>query len=250
MPTERRVCLERAGDIATLTLTNPSKANALSEEALHQLNDACAQLEQSPSPYVVLRAEGRNFCAGFDLSDKDGADVELRDAFVRIQELLTRVAALPAVTIALVAGPAIGAGADLVAACDIRAGTPSARFQFPGPRFSLMLGSERQRQILTSTGLVELTLRTRRVDAAEAHAYGLLTHLIADEDVDGWQAELVRDLVRRGEGAQEYQLSLIRGKELPIPSDLVRRSLAGPDIARRMGLNLVAKTTHRKEPRS
>lgn len=243
MSADDRVRLERAVDSATLTLTNPNKANALSAETVRQLNDACAQLEQNPPAHVVVQAEGKNFCAGFDLSGMDASDDELRAAFVTVQELLTRVAALPTVTIALVAGPAIGAGADLVAACDIRAGTPAARFQFPGPRFSLMLGSDRQRQILTPTGLVELTLRTRRVDAAEAHRHGLLTHLIADEDVDTWHAELVGDLARRCEGARQYQLALIRGSAMPTPSDLVRRSLAAPDIARRMGLNLTAKAT-------
>lgn len=252
MPAVDPVRLELGAGRGTVTLANPGRANAMSALTVAQLARACARIEADPPECVMFVAEGTSFCGGFDLDDVvDVTDEALRERFARVQDVLIRVAALPTITVAVVGGAAIGAGADLVAACDIRAGTPAAFFQFPGPRFGLLLGTERQHQILTPEGFAELILATRRADAAAAHRYGLLTHLIpgADSGTDtgAWTGAVARDLARRGDGARAYQLDLLRGRRLPSPPDLVRRSLAAPGLAQRIGLKLNRNPPSRKD---
>ncbi|WP_328393621.1 enoyl-CoA hydratase/isomerase family protein [Nocardia sp. NBC_00416] len=131
-----------------IRLDRPEAANALSPalvDALHDLLDEAAAIRPEA---LVLEGNPRHFAAGFDLSGLSGeSDASLAHRFLRIGLLLERLATAPYLTVAVVEGSAVGAGADLVAACDHRLAGPDARFAFPGARFGVVLGTSRLRSI-------------------------------------------------------------------------------------------------------
>src|SRR5579862_1201074 len=105
------------GGVARLTLNRPP-ANVLSIEMMDELNTALESLEyQKEVKLIVLKATGKYFSAGFELTDHLGDRGYLMlEGFRRIHENLGR---LDKPTLAVVAGPALGAGCILAAACDI-----------------------------------------------------------------------------------------------------------------------------------
>ena len=131
--------------ITTLTLDRAGKGNALSaalvealiEQVTHTLNDPHTKA-------LVLKASGKHFCTGFDLSDlATCSDGDLLHRFVRVEQLLQLIWSAPVRTVALAQGRTWGAGADLFAACEVRWCAADTSFRFPGVRFGLVLGTRR-----------------------------------------------------------------------------------------------------------
>ena len=135
----------REGAVLHLTLNRPDKGNALSAQLVQALTDALDQASaERDLRLVVLAGAGRHFCTGFDLSDLDQAtDDGLLARFTRVELLLQAVHAAPFATLALAQGRAMGAGADLFAACTERWIVDDAKFAFPGAAFGLVLGTTR-----------------------------------------------------------------------------------------------------------
>jgi len=147
------LAIEKYPEYWSITLKRPEKHNALSAELVEQLIATFDEIATSNVPAVILQGEGRCFSAGFDMTDVDQAsegDLLLR--FVRIETLLQRVAASPALTVALAHGKNFGAGVDLIAACNMRVAAPGTTFRMPGLQFGLILGTGRFARIV---GLLE-----------------------------------------------------------------------------------------------
>ncbi len=133
------------GAVWTVTLDRPEHANALSAElveALHRVLDEAAPVRPLA---LVLRGNARHFAAGFDLGGLElETDATLAHRFLRIGLLLERLASAPYLTVAVADGAAIGAGADLVLACDARLVAPGVTLRFPGSQFGVVLGAARR----------------------------------------------------------------------------------------------------------
>ncbi|WP_243060720.1 enoyl-CoA hydratase/isomerase family protein [Nocardioides sp. SR21] len=173
--------------IARLVLNRPERANALDAatvERLHRETSAAAQV-------VVIEARGPVFCGGFDLGSLDEAtDADLLLRLVRIQLLLERFAASPAVTVAIVQGAAVGAGADLALAADVRLGLPDASLRFPGAGFGAVLGTARLAALTSPPYATEAAATGRRISAAEAFDHGLLRPVATLDDAEAEVARL------------------------------------------------------------
>lgn len=171
-----------AEGVRTLRLNRPDKANALSAalvDHLHASLDAIGPETRA----LVIRGEGRHFCAGFDLTGYEQlSDGDLLLRFVRINELLSRLRQARFLTIAWVSGTAFGAGADIACACAVRIGTSAARFKFPGFQFGVALGTRRLATIAGAERARAILLHTEELNAAAAVQCGLLTELSDDAD--------------------------------------------------------------------
>lgn len=167
----RRVTLVvHRGATWRVRLDRPEAANALSPALVEGLHDVLAEAAEIRPEALVLKGNSRHFAAGFDLAGLSReSDASLAHRFLRIGLLLERLATAPYLTVAVVEGSAIGAGADLVAACDHRLAGPGARFAFPGARFGVVLGTARLR------GITDPSVFLGGGTVAAADAAGLVT---------------------------------------------------------------------------
>nr|WP_261623904.1 enoyl-CoA hydratase-related protein [Nesterenkonia sp. GX14115] len=108
------------GGLAEVVLDAPKKLNSLDEAALSELDDAYREAEAAGARALLLRGEGKGFCAGRDIS---AVDPSTDDALGYLQEKVTpvlrRMAAFPAPTFAAVHGPCLGVGLGLAIATDV-----------------------------------------------------------------------------------------------------------------------------------
>ncbi|WP_179380362.1 enoyl-CoA hydratase [Jannaschia marina] len=165
--------------IATLTLNDPDTLNALSDEMLAALDGQLREIATTELRVVILRAEGRAFCAGHDLRQmqamrqaEDGGRAAFADLFDRCAAVMARIRALPQPVIARVHGIATAAGCQLVATCDLAIAEETARFGVNGVDIGLFC----------STPMVALTRNVGRKRAFEMLSTGLL--LSAEEAVE------------------------------------------------------------------
>ncbi|KAA0180357.1 enoyl-CoA hydratase/isomerase family protein [Cupriavidus cauae] len=136
--------VDRQGDITRLTLNRPQRGNALSAELVQALHDAVLACQRDGTRLLLIEGAGKHFCTGFDLADLDGeTDDTLLARFVRVELMLQAVYTAPFTTVARVHGRAMGAGADLAAACEQCWVAADSRFAFPGAAFGLVLGTAR-----------------------------------------------------------------------------------------------------------
>jgi len=166
--------------IATVVLGRPERGNALSDEVVESLLEgverACADVSAHT---LVLRAQGRHFCTGFDLSDLDAqTDATLLHRFVRIETLLDALWRAPLRTVAIAQGRVMGAGADLFVACDRRMLAPGASLRFPGAGFGIVLGTRRLAARVGAAAALRWVSEGTAVDARAALDAGLATTVL------------------------------------------------------------------------
>lgn len=182
------VTVTRAGGTARISLNRPEKANALNAETVEALLAAVAAAATDGTRLLVLDAEGRHFCAGFDLSDLDTvSDGDLTLRFIRIETLLQTLYHLPIPTLALAKGRAMGAGADLFGACSHRVAAPETQFRMPGLAFGIVLGTRRLAARIGADAARRIQNETRAFDTAEALALGFATETLEDS---GWPGRI------------------------------------------------------------
>lgn len=118
MSAESPVLVETAGQIAAITLNRPDRLNALTPESTRLLADTLEAAAADESIRVIsITGAGRGFCAGADLAG--GLDQESGELIDVLNRIATAICAAPKPVVALLNGPAVGAGASLVLACDI-----------------------------------------------------------------------------------------------------------------------------------
>ncbi len=175
--------VEIGGDrLAIVTIDRPEVRNALSRQVLADLRTVLAQLSDSDEvgAVAITGAGERAFVAGADISQlrdytlQTGLDAEMQRIFDEIESY-------PKPTIAAVNGFALGGGCELAMACDIRIAAVNARFGLPETTLSVLPGAggtQRMARLVGTGRAIELILTGRLVDAAEAHAIGLVTSVV------------------------------------------------------------------------
>jgi len=198
------VLLETVEDgIATLTFNRPERLNALSTPIMEGLLHGLPRLAGDPAvKVVVLTGAGRAFCAGGDVkSMAEGGEqrsVAEATAHLRSRMEVSRILhELPKPTIAMINGPAAGAGLALALACDLRIAGASARLvtAFVKVGFSGDFGGSFFLTRLVGTAKArELYFTGRPVDAEEALSLGLVNRVVPDDQLATVTMELARSL--------------------------------------------------------
>ena len=131
--------ITREGTVAVLTLNRPERRNALSLALMRELIDALDSIAQDgDTRAVILAAAGKVFCAGHDISEMAGRNInEYREIFDVCSRLMLKIQAIPQPVIAEVQGVATAAGCQLVAACDLAIAAEDAWFATPGVKIGL-----------------------------------------------------------------------------------------------------------------
>jgi enoyl-CoA hydratase len=182
-----------------LRLARPERRNALDVSLMLAVRD---ELRTAPGAPVLLGStDSRVFCAGADLTVSDAERAKISDlVYDCCETMITR----PGPVIAVVTGAAVGGGAQLAAAADIRIAGPGARLRWVGPPGpDLTVGAWLLPDLVGRGAAMDLLLTGRWVEAAEALALGLVNRIENDPDQAAEQlaAGLAARRTAAGQGA-------------------------------------------------
>ena len=172
--------IDERDDRLVVTLDRPDKRNAIDAETVEALHGVCGRLERQPRLLLLTGGTEGIFAAGADIAQL--RDRGRLDALAAINSaLFARIRALPLPTVAAVDGPALGGGAELAYACDLRICTARAFFGQPEVRLGIIAGAgatHRLPALIGEARAKELLFTGRRVDATEALRIGLVNRVV------------------------------------------------------------------------
>jgi enoyl-CoA hydratase/carnithine racemase len=237
------VLLRRSGPVAELTLSNPRIRNALTWRMYDQLEAACRELAGEPAVrLVVLRgAGGAAFAAGTDIGQftefrepGDGVRYERR-----VGRVLDRLSGLRVPVLAVVEGPAVGAGLAVAACCDLVVCVPDAVFGVPVARTlgNCLPGAVLARLYATlgRTRTLRMLLTAELLTAAQAHEAGLVHEIVPRERIRARTDELVARLLGGAPltlaAAKEIDRRLVARMSTVDDEDVIRSCYGSRDFA-------------------
>jgi 2-(1,2-epoxy-1,2-dihydrophenyl)acetyl-CoA isomerase len=191
--------------IATLTFNRPERMNALSTPIMEGLLHGLPRLAGDPAvKVVVLTGAGRAFCAGGDVKSmaEGGEQRSAAEATARLRsrmEVSRILHELPKPTIAMINGPAAGAGLAFALACDLRIAGASARLVTAFVKVGLsgdFGGSFFLTRLVGTAKARELYFTGRPVDAEEALSIGLVNRVVPDDQLGDATMQLARTLAQ------------------------------------------------------
>lgn len=189
-----------ADDVARITLNAPDRLNALDEQALHGLHAAYDEAERAGVRALLLRGEGRAFCAGRDISGVDPRDDDVMGYLGGIvTPLLKRMAAFPAPTFAVAHGACLGVGLGLLIATDVVYVAESAKIGSPFAALGATLDSGGHALFADRLGAhktLDLIYTGRLMSGTEAVASGLFSRLFPDDEVQAAAEDAARAAAR------------------------------------------------------
>jgi enoyl-CoA hydratase/carnithine racemase len=186
-------------NVGSITLNRPEKRNALTREMLETIIEALRTFALDSDIRVVLfRGVGNSFCAGLDLADmKSARDEQGSFDYELLPEVFSRVALFPMPTIAMVHGPAIAGGCELALHCDLRIGSPKARFAMPLAKLGLVIPTYAAERLIQTIGLTaarDMLLSGDAIDGGRAERIGLLSRLSDEHDLESTTNALVQSI--------------------------------------------------------
>ena len=173
-----------AGGVAVVTLDRPERRNAVDHDMVTALGDHLESTMVAGGRVVVLTGGGGHFCAGADLGGVDD------DVFVSALNRALGLLRDPGlVSIAAIAGVALGAGVQFAVSCDLRVATPDARLGVPAAKLGLAVDHETVRRLAAFAGegtARAMLLAAEEIDGAAAHRLGLVQRLGDLDDALAW----------------------------------------------------------------
>ncbi|MGY1784804.1 enoyl-CoA hydratase/isomerase family protein [Geodermatophilus sp. SYSU D00698] len=244
----------RDGAVLTVTLDRPDQLNAQTPATWAALAAVGARLDDDVR-VVVVRGSGRSFSAGLDRS-LFGADpstpgglgelgtmpAELAQERIRGYQGGFRWLRSPGiVSVAAVQGHAIGAGAQLALACDLRVMTDDASLRLPEATLGLvpdLTGTSTLAELVGYARAMEVCVTGRPVPAAEALAWGIANAVVPAAELDGAVATLVAALTAPPAGAVRETAALVRSavRNPPEAQDAAERAAQSRRLAELAGL--------------
>lgn len=239
---EQSVLVSATADGAvTVTINRPAKKNAFNAELIDALRETFETLHaQDHIRVVFIRGAGGTFCAGGDIEwmRQSGTLTESQnraDAY-ELARMLKALHDIPALTVAIVEGPAMGGGAGLVAACDQAVAVMGARFAFSEVKLGLTPAaiSPYVIEAVGARNARALFMTAEVLDADAALDIGLVTWLLdGPADIEPYMASTIRRLKPNAPGAigdAKRLVNDIAGKPI---DDAVMRETAARIAARR-----------------
>lgn len=215
--------VERAGAVATLWIDRQPKMNTMTVAMRNEFPGIFRELDADDGVRVVVvrGAGGKAFSAGGDVAEfltLAPADLELWGDTVSAPERCRKP------VIAAIDGYTMGAGLELAVACDFRIATLRSEFAFPEVRLGMIPGSGGTQRALRLVGMTrgKLFMMTgRRIPAATAEAWGLITQAVPDDGLDEAVRGLAGELAERAPLAlRTLKTVLNRGADAPLETAL------------------------------
>ena len=182
-----KISLQESGGIAIVTIFRPAFKNAMTANMWDELYRIAKIIPENPkTKVVILRGAKDLFTAGSDIKEFNRMSIEeANDAFRRMERALTAFEQLELPTIAVVNGPATGAGLELALACDLRIGTPNTKMGMPVARLGITLSKKFTKRVVDIIGpsrTKDLVYTGRLLGPEESEKWGLLNYLVNDDE--------------------------------------------------------------------
>jgi len=215
--------VERDGPLATIWIDRQAKMNTMTVAMRNEFPGIFRELDRDDGVRVVIvrGAGGKAFSAGGDVAEfltLAPADLE------QWGDTLTEAERCRKPVIAAIDGFAMGAGLELAVACDFRIATLRSEFAFPEVRLGMIPGSGGTQRALRLIGMTRaklFMLTGRRIAAAQAEAWGLITQVVENDALDPEVRALAGELAERPPLAlRTLKLVLDRGADAPLATAL------------------------------
>src|SRR4051812_7989736 len=216
--TDAPVQLDRPDErIAVVRLNRPAKRNALDSATLAAFNETLDGLatDAELSALVLSTTNTDALCAGADIEESLDAvgGVARMAAFTR---MYAAIDAFPAPVIAVCVGNCVGAGAEIVAGCDLRVGGDNLKLAWAGARLGVPVGPARLAPLVGLSIAKELVFTGRVVGPDEARELRLLHRVAPADEAEAAAVELARDVARNnGSGVRQLKRMFHRDADLP-----------------------------------
>lgn len=196
------VVVERRGRAAIVRFNRPAERNPLSALTLDELDEIVSALSASANlSAIIFTGSDGVFASGADIRElRTLAPSAALDFSRRGQRLMQKIADAPQLTVAAVDGYCMGGGLDLALSCDLRVASARSVFAHPGSRLGIITGwggTQRLARLMGEARAFEMFLTARRLDAAEAFSWGLVSRLA--EDPTGCALELAAACDKKGD---------------------------------------------------
>ena len=221
-----QILSEVDGNLLILTLNRPERLNAWTHKMNRELSDAIIEANENPDiGAIIITGTGRGFCAGADMRDTfqsnlDG-DSERATNWVNLVRESKPV-------IAAVNGVSVGVGATMVLPCDLIIAAESARFGFAFVKMGVVPELASSHLLVQRIGFgkaSEVCLTGKLYSALEANKFGLLNHMVPDEELMDKAKSLAREIASNpspqlrmikkllSENGSETDLDLVQKRE-------------------------------------
>jgi enoyl-CoA hydratase len=224
---------ERRGAAALLTIDRPARRNAVDGPTAVALHEAFVRFEADEDARVLVLngAGGIAFCAGADLKALEtfGDRLSAPEGPMGFTRLTPSKP-----TIAAISGFALAGGLELALWCDLRIATEDSKLGFPERRWGVPLidgGTQRLPRVVGLGRALDIILTGRIMDAAEAHAIGLVNELVPPGKHLERALELAQNLARFPQRTMlADRRAAIEGLGMPLADGLALESRAGPEV--------------------
>ena len=226
--------LDKKNGVAAIRLNRPDALNALNPELISELSQALTEVASDEEiKALVIRGEGRAFCAGADLTyfEKAFAQPVLILPFLqKMNDCLAMMEALPVPVIAVVQGFALAGGLELMMACDMALVAEDARIGDQHVNFGLMPGGGSTQRLPRRVGMqraMELLTTGMWLSGPEAVEWGLALRSAPAEDLDQELEKLLEPLRTKSRAGLGWIKSVaLRGQDMPLRDGVAMEIMA------------------------
>ena len=193
------ITVEQTGGLVTVSLNRPDKLNALTLNMRAELLNVFRRLDSDTSVRaVLLRSEGRAFCAGADVTSMGKDDiVGDRDRVLRAHQMILAIHNINKPVVCALRGAAVGVGLSIALACDVIVASETAKMALVFKKIGLAMDGGAAYFLSNQIGrqrTVDLAYSARTVRADEALTLGLVAQVHSDDDMDAAARAYARDL--------------------------------------------------------
>ena len=241
-----KVIVGRDGTVATLTVSNPAKKNALNLKILGELQAALSLLAAEDTRCVILRGEGTEaFCAGYDITQipaGGSGEAQVLLSANPFDDMIRALEAFPAPVIAMLNGFAFGGGLEMAVACDIRVSSDQAVFGMTPARLGIIYRPAGLMRFVHTIGLPatkELFYTARKVSARKAFDIKLINRICPPEELEQVSREMAREIAENAplsiRGTKRILSMCMEFRDLPPreaseAEELIRRCMESRDL--------------------
>ncbi len=223
------IFVERDGSVATVVFNRPNQRNAISYAGWLELRRIAIELNSDDSVRVVVftGAGDRAFSSGADIKDFEQYRINSSIAKVYAEAFdgaMDSVEAMSKPTISMIRGFCVGGGCEFSMATDIRIASEDSRFGIPIARLGILVGYGEMRRLINLVGpgnASYILLSGRLINAQEAHRIGLITTLVAGDELRDYVYTLAQEM------AELAPLSHMRNKRI---RDITLRNPSGEGL--------------------